>query len=128
MKPSQKIKRIFLRFCKRSKEALQKKMVSSTSYNINTLALFLLTKKPSVNPFSFSLNINILRTSTTSVKRKGERGSPCLKPLDAFTEPLALLLTRIEKLVKERQPLIQYHRFGFDPFLSETCSKKPQST
>ena len=76
--------------------------------------------KPSVNPVSFALIIILLRTSATKVKRKEEKGSPCLKPLVALTQPFTFLLTMIAKLVEDKHPLIQDLHFGLNPFLSST--------
>ena len=81
-------------------------MVSSANCNKDTLVLSLPTKKPSVIPVSSALIINLLRTSATRVKRKGERGSPYLNPLEALTQPFAFPLTKIAKLEEDKQPLI----------------------
>lgn len=81
------------------------------------------TKKPLVNQFTSTLNINLLRMSTTSAKRKGERGYPCLKLLDPLTKPLSLPLARMRKLVEERQPFIKDLHFELTktlPVLQET--------
>lgn len=47
------------------------------------------------------------KQSTTRVKRKGERGSPCLRPPEALILPLGLPLMIIEKFGEDIQPLIQ---------------------
>ena len=96
---------------------LEKNMVSSANYNKDTLVLSLPTMKPSVNLVSSALIIILLRTSATNVKGKRERGSPCLKPLMALTQPFAFPLTRIAKLVEDKHPLIQDLYFGLNPFL-----------
>ena len=62
------------RFCKSSMLALEKKMVSSTNYKRVTLILLCPTRKPFKRPLSSTLNIILLKTSTTIVKRKRERG------------------------------------------------------
>lgn len=62
------------------------------------------------------------------IKKNRERGSPCLKPLDALIHPLAFSFTKIEKLVEDKQPLIQDLYLVPNPFLSSTWSRKPQST
>ena len=67
-------------------------MVSSANCRIDILVLFLPTKKPSVNPFSSALNISLLNTLATKVRKKGERGSPCLNPLDALIHPLVAFM------------------------------------
>ena len=82
-------------------------MVSSANCSKDTLVLSLPTKNPLVSTVSFALNNNLFRTSATKVKRKGEKESPCLKPLEALTQPFAFPLTRIAKLDEDKQPLIQ---------------------
>ena len=124
----QKTKRISLRFCWKSIEAFEKKAVSPSNCNRDTVVLSLPTRKPSVKPLSSILVNILLRTSTTMVKRKEERGSPCLKPLVALTQPLTFLVTRTAKFVKESQPLIHDLHLVLKPFLSRTWSKKLQLT
>ena len=67
----------------------------STNYSKDTLVLSLPAVKPLVNLIFSTLIIILLRTSAIKVKRKGERGSPCLKPLVALTQSFAFPLTRI---------------------------------
>ena len=86
-------------------EALEKKMVSSANCSKDTLVLSLPTKNPLVSTVSFALNNNLFRTSATKVKRKGEKESPCLKPLEALTQPFAFPLTRIAKIDEDKQSL-----------------------
>ena len=98
-----KTKRINLRFCRISKVALEKKKWCHLQIvKKDTLVLPLRTMKPSTRPLCSTLIIILLRTSTTMVKRKSERGSPCLKPLVALTQPSAFLLTKTTKLVEEK--------------------------
>jgi hypothetical protein len=42
---------------------------------------FLAILRPFKLPFISSLNMSLEKTSTPKIKRKGERGSPCLNPL-----------------------------------------------
>ena len=94
-------KRISSRFCRISREALEKKMVSTANCKRDTLVLSLPTMKLSNGPLSSFLVIILLRISTIRVKRKGERGSPCLNHLVALTQPLILQLTKIAKLIED---------------------------
>ena len=59
---------------------MRKRILSSTNYKLPC-------SKPA-NQNCFDLNINLLKTSKTMVKRKGDSGSLCLKPLDALNQPL----------------------------------------
>ena len=60
-------------------------MVSSPDCKCDTQILLLPTMKPSAKPL-FSTLTNILhKPSTTIVNKNKERGSPFLKPLDAFS-------------------------------------------
>ena len=76
-------------------------MVSSANSNKDIVVLSLPTIKPSIKPLSSALVNILLMTSTTMVKRKGERGFPCLKPLVALTHPWAFPLTRTAEFVAE---------------------------
>ncbi|RVX07737.1 hypothetical protein CK203_022004 [Vitis vinifera] len=81
-------------------------MVSSANCKWEIVVLLLPTVKPSNNLLFLTLNINLLSTSATILKRKGDSGSPCLKSLGALTQPLALPFTGIAK-EREDKPLIQ---------------------
>ena len=76
--------KINLRFHNSSLLAFEKKIVSSTNWRSDTLVLSFPTKKP----LSSALKTILLKTSATIVKKKWERGSSCLKSLDALTQPL----------------------------------------
>ena len=58
------------------------------------------------------------------VKRKWERGSRSLQPLQAFTQPLAFQFIKTAKVVEDKHPLIQDLHFELNPFHSSTWSKK----
>ena len=64
----------------------------------------IVTLSPIVNHsnhlLSLALNINLLSTPATMVKRNGDKGSSCLKPLEALTQPLALPFTRTAKEIR----------------------------
>ena len=116
--------KISLRDCNSSKDALEKKMVSSTNCKWDTMVLSLPSKNPSKTPFSSALTINLLKTLATKVKRKRERGFPYLRLLKDLTQPLALPFTKITKVIKNKQPLIQDLHLKLNLFLSRTWSKK----
>jgi hypothetical protein len=52
-----------------------------------------------MSPWLSYLNINLENTSEPRMKRKRERGSPCLKPLARENIPNKLPLIRMEKEV-----------------------------
>ncbi|KAL6331982.1 hypothetical protein AAG906_020335 [Vitis piasezkii] len=55
--------------------------------------------------------------SPGNCKQKGERGSPCFRPLKALTQLLALSFTKIAKVTEDKQPLIQDLHLKLNPFL-----------
>jgi hypothetical protein len=59
-----------------------------------------------MDPLLSSLNRSLERTSTPKMKRKGERGSPCLNPLSREKRPKGLPFRRMEKEEDEMQILI----------------------
>lgn len=65
----------------------------------------------------------LLRESITLIKRKGDNGSPCLRPLDALVLPLGLPLIIIEKLVEEMQPQIHCLHFVPIPLIFNNSSR-----
>lgn len=54
-----------------------------------------------------------------NAKQKGENGSPCLNPLETLAHPLAQPFTKIEKPIKDMQPLIQCLQLELKSFLSK---------
>ena len=85
-------------------------------------------EKPVMNPSStIFLNIR-LRTSITRRKRRGERESPCLKPLELLKNLEGEPLTGTEKRTKEIQALIQLHQRLPKPILSKIYTKHSQFT
>jgi hypothetical protein len=57
-------------------------------------------------PRASSLNSNLERTSLPKMNRKGERGSPCRRPLLRENRPKGLPLIRMEKVDEEMHNLI----------------------
>lgn len=90
-----------------------------TNYEWQTLILLQPTERPSKIPCSSTLTKNILKTSTTTLNKKGENGSPCLNPLETLAHPLAQPFTKIEKPIKDMQPLIQCLQLELKSFLSK---------
>jgi hypothetical protein len=74
-----------------------------------------------------SLNINLKNTSEPRIKRKGERGSPCLKPLFGVNKPKGLLLIKIEKEEEDMHNLIQFIQIGWKPSLSMMARRNSHS-
>jgi hypothetical protein len=62
--------------------------------------------KPLMLPTASSLNNSLDRTSALKINKKGERGSPCLRPLLGEKNPKKLPLIRMEKEEEEIQILI----------------------
>ena len=56
-------------------------------------------------PFLSSLNISLEKTSEPKIKRKGDKGSPCLNPLPGEIKPKGLPFRRMEKERAEMQIL-----------------------
>ncbi|KAM7486574.1 hypothetical protein LguiA_002583 [Lonicera macranthoides] len=106
----------------------RKNMVSSANCRCDILTLSLPTSNGSITLKSSALAIKRLRTSTTRIKRKGDKGSPCLKPLDALKLPSGLPLIITEKFTEFKHPPIHFLHLTPNPFLSNTKSKKSQST
>jgi hypothetical protein len=69
--------------------------------------VFLAIDRPLRFPNASSLNSNLESTSDPMMNRKGERGSPCLRPLFGENKPKGLALMRMEKEEEEMHNLIQ---------------------
>jgi hypothetical protein len=50
-----------------------------------------------IEPFLSSLSSSLERTSKLKIKRKGERGSPCLSPISGEKLPKGLPFNKMEK-------------------------------
>jgi hypothetical protein len=89
--------RIRFRFSTTYSFALENRIVSSAYYK-ETMPLDLKSSsKPLIRPLSTAL-FNILeRPSPTRLKRKGDKGSPCLKPLPSLKYALSFPLTKIPR-------------------------------
>jgi hypothetical protein len=60
-----------------------------------------------MQPFLSSLNNSLEKTSKPRIKRKRDRGSPCLNPFLGKKRPKGLPFSRMEKETDEMQVLIQ---------------------
>jgi hypothetical protein len=63
--------------------------------------------RPLSKPTISSLNISLEKTSVPRMKRKGDKGSPCFRPLEGKSLPYGLPFRRIEKEAEEMQILTQ---------------------
>lgn len=61
-----------------------------------------------------------LRECAAIVKRKGERGSPCLRPLEAEKKPLGVPFRRMEKWAVDRHLEIHFLHKEPNVFLAIT--------
>ena len=77
-----------LRLCNSSQLAFKKTIVSSTNLRRDTLVLSFPNKKPSKTPCSSTLTTILIKTFVAMVKRKGDRGHPCPRPLEPLKHPL----------------------------------------
>jgi hypothetical protein len=75
------------------------------------LAIFIPFIFPSLSSWSKSLE----STSDPRIKRKGERGSPCLKPLLGENNPKGLPFKRMEKDEEEIQSSIHCSQIAWNP-------------
>ncbi|KAM7468195.1 hypothetical protein LguiB_015757 [Lonicera macranthoides] len=106
----------------------KKKIVSSANCRCDISTLSFPTTNPSITPSFLAFSINLPKQSATNMNKNGERGSPCLNPLEAPNFPLGLPLTKTEKLTDVKQPLIHFLHLTLNPLFSKTSSKKFQST
>jgi hypothetical protein len=60
-------------------------------------------EKPERRPLSTVTKSILLKASMTTIIRRGERGSPCLSPLELLKKPADELLTKTEKHTEETQ-------------------------
>jgi hypothetical protein len=68
--------------------------------------------------------MSLENTLTPKMKKKGDRGSPCLSPLPGKMNPKGLPFRRMEKEGVEMQTLIQEIQIELNPNLSKMASKK----
>jgi hypothetical protein len=73
------------------------------------------TKKHERNPALIVAESILLKASITITKRKGDKGSPCLKPRELLKKPNRLPFTRTKKHTEEIQ--CQERHFPLKPHL-----------
>jgi hypothetical protein len=83
--------------------------------------------RPLIFPAASSLNKSLDKTSAPKMNKKGERGSPCLRPLVGEKSPKGLPLMRMEKVEEEIQTLIQLIQEEWNPSLLITERMKSHS-
>ena len=71
--------------------------------------------KPEISPSLQAFEINLLRPSIISKNNKGERGKPCLSPLEILKKDVEDPMIRTKKFAKEMQAKIDLI----------TCSRSP---
>ncbi|GMP75754.1 hypothetical protein CsSME_00032733 [Camellia sinensis var. sinensis] len=81
-----------------------------------------------MTPLSLAKSIILPNTSATKINKNGDKGSPCLRPLDAWKKSPALPFTIIAILQDDKHPQIHFLHLTPNPFLSKTKPTKPQST
>jgi hypothetical protein len=74
-----------------------------------------------------SLNISLENTSEPRMKRNGDRGSPCRRPLAREMIPNGLPFNKMEKEAEEMQALIYAIQDGQEPSFSMIASSNPHS-
>jgi hypothetical protein len=100
---------------------------SSTKRRWWMVGLFLDIFKPLILPRVTFLNSNLERTSELRIKRKGERGSPYLRPLLRENKLKGLPLIRMVKEEEEMHNLIQVIQEKWKPNCFITKSKNSHS-
>jgi hypothetical protein len=70
------------------------------------------------------LNISLEKTSDPKIKRKGDKGSPCLNPLPGEIKPKGLPFRRMEKDGVKMQILIQEIQMELNPSFSKIAKRK----
>lgn len=68
------------------------------------------------------------RASSMRIKSNGDKGSPCLTPLEAVKKPTGLPLIRTEKLLYLSEFPIKWQKWGLNPKERRTCWRKGQET
>ena len=71
----------------------------------------------SLQEYHFALLGILLKTSITMMKRKGKRGSSCLRLLVALNHPLAFPFTNTSKFIEYKNPVIYNLHLVINPFL-----------
>ena len=78
------------------------------------------TENPDMNPPSTAPEIILLKASITKTKRRGERGSPCLRPLDGLKGLDGEPLTKIDKLEEVTKATTHLTQLWSNPYAIRT--------
>lgn len=115
------------RFLMSSSLCEENKIVSSANWRWLICKLL----RPIVKPWMWELFYALvkirLRQSATRMKKKGESGSPCRRPLEARIFPRSLPLIMMEKFGEETQPRIHLLHLSPNPLAFKIKSRKSQS-
>ena len=87
-----------------------------------------LAKKPWMEPPSIAFFKILESTSIVKIKRKGERGSPYLRPLELAKKLAEVSLIKIETQAKEMHHLIHLTNLALKLIFSMTTIKNSQFT
>src|SRR3954471_20405625 len=93
----------------------------STSY-------ILLITKDSNSSISIDFLTNLVRASVTKTKRKGDNGSPCLKPLLTTNSFVGLPLTTTDILLLKINNSIHFLHLSPNPILTKRYLRKFHDT
>ena len=74
-----------------------------------------LAKKPLMKPPSIALFKILENTSIAKIKRKGERGPPCLRPLELWKKPVEVPLIRTKNRNEDIHHFIHLTHFAPKP-------------
>ena len=86
------------------------------------------TLMPNMWPLLSALVINQLSPSMISINRRGDRGQPCLIPLDTWKNFEGVPLISTTKFADSTQPMIQFTKVQGIPICKSTSLKKDQLT
>lgn len=100
---------------------LQKIMVSSAYWRWEIWSSPLLTSIPSHRFISVPLEITRLRHSTTRSKRKGDKGSPCLRPRFNLNGGVGDPLRRMDAEAEEIHEMIHFLQVAGKPIFPYFC-------
>ena len=109
-------------------DASQNSRLSSTNSRWDMHTPFGLDKTPCSSLFSTALLIIPDRPLAQSKNRYGDKGSPCLIPLDGCIKPFSSPLIKIEYEVVLTISIANWTYFSSNPNFCITCLRNPHST
>ena len=83
---------------------------------------------PLISPFNFASLINRLRPSMTRMNRRGDKGHPCLMPLETLKKFEGVPFTSTTKFADDKQPIIQLTPRRGTPIWIRMSLRKDQLT